>query len=221
MKSLLLALLFLLAVSTATAKCPTVSTVSEFNVTEYIRASWFIQEQQINGYQSQDDLYCVLATYNIDEHSKVPFFSGTVVSVYNYANKGAVNGPAEGAVNDTILCARVPDASVPSKLAVAPCFLPNFFAGSYWVLAAGPSPSHYEWAIVSGGEPTVEYPDGCTNPTKGSNGAGLWLFSRTPVADQETIDMMKTTLKGLGYTLSQLLPVTHQGCKYTQAFIKM
>ena len=35
------------------------------------------------------------------------------------------------------LCARVPDKDKASELLVAPCFLPNFLAGPYWVLATG------------------------------------------------------------------------------------
>ena len=35
----------------------------------------------------------------------VPFFRGTVVTVYNYGNKGAVNGPNVNKNNMT-LCAR-------------------------------------------------------------------------------------------------------------------
>ncbi len=91
-------------------------------------------------------LYClgVTAVYNIDPNSVVPFFSGTVVSVYNYENKLAVNGAPQGSLNGTNpLCARVPDASNPAKLLVAPCFLPNLFAGDYWVLAAGPASDNY------------------------------------------------------------------------------
>ena len=57
------------------------------NITEYIRKTWYAQKQQINGYQNINDLNCVLATYNIDTNSKVPFFNKTVLSVYNYANK--------------------------------------------------------------------------------------------------------------------------------------
>ena len=30
---------------------------------EWTRASWYIAEQQINGYQSEEDLFCVVATY--------------------------------------------------------------------------------------------------------------------------------------------------------------
>ena len=44
-----------------------------------------------NWYQPIGSLNCVVATYNIDNRSHIPFFNGTVVSVYNYANYGAVD----------------------------------------------------------------------------------------------------------------------------------
>ncbi len=146
------------------------------------------------------------------------FFSA--VSVYNYANKDKPNGVPEGSVNGTILCARVPDSNNPAKLLVAPCFLPNLFAGPYWVLMAGPSSDNYEWAIVSGGQPTVQYPDGCTTSESGTNNAGLWLFSRTPVANPIDLQKMKSVLKDLGFTLSRLHEVPQQSCHYAGAYIK-
>ena len=101
----------------------------KINITEYIRKSWYIQQQQINGYQSKNDLYCVVATYNIDNYSKVPFFNGTVLSVYNYANRNKVNGYSLN--NSSVLCARQKNIAEPEKLLVAPCFLPNLFGGPY------------------------------------------------------------------------------------------
>ena len=74
--------------------CPAVATQGNFNLTEWIRASWYIQQQQVTGYQSPEDLFCVLATYEL-EGREVPGFDGTVISVYNYQNRGAVNGPGE------------------------------------------------------------------------------------------------------------------------------
>ena len=51
--------------------CPSVSLQIDplVNISEYIRKSWYVQKQQLNGYQSLEDLYCVTATYNIDKHS--------------------------------------------------------------------------------------------------------------------------------------------------------
>ena len=85
-------------------------------------------------------------------------------AVKNYANSGRVNGPPQNGNNMT-LCARANDANDTSKLAVAPCFLPNYFAGPYWVLGVGPK---YEWAVVIGGQPTEQQADGCTTKEEGT-----------------------------------------------------
>ena len=98
-----------------------------FNLTEYTRATWYIQKQQVTGYQNLSTLFCVTATYAL-EGKKVPLSNDTVATVYNYANEGRVNGPNQNAENMT-LCARAVDPDDPSKLAVAPCFLPNALAG--------------------------------------------------------------------------------------------
>ena len=93
-------------------------------------------------------------------------------------------------------------------------------AGPYWVIAAGPLPDFYEWVIVSGGAPTVRYPDGnCSTSLEGTNGSGLWLFTRSQNGTKY-VPIMRDVLLNLGYTTSQLLNVTQQGCNYTGAFIK-
>merc|ERR1711861_27771 len=110
----------------------------------------------------------------------------------NYANKDEVNGPLQNANNMT-LCARAVDSTDSSRLAVAPCFLPNILAGPYWVLGIGHdevTPGEYAWAVVIGGEPTVQWPDGCTTKESGTNGAGLWLFTREPVASKKQLEAM-------------------------------
>tara|TARA_B100000989_G_scaffold161062_1_gene120253 strand:+ start:646 stop:1317 length:672 start_codon:yes stop_codon:yes gene_type:complete len=201
--------------------CPIVEPMTGFNTTEYIRGTWFIQQQQITGYQPAETLFCVAQT--LDSTNKtVPFFSGNVVLVYNYGNVGAVNGPSENRNNFT-LCARQPNENLPSQIINAPCFLPNTFAGPYWVIAAGPSSFNYSWAIVSGGPPTVKYKDGnCSTKQTGTNGSGLWLFTRArygPQADYYTSEMRDILIQK-GYTTSQLLNVSQRGCNYTGAFIK-
>lgn len=210
------------------SKCKTVSPASELNSTEYVRATWYIQQQQLTGYQAKEDLFCVAQTFDADTTEKVPFYDGQVIAVYNYANLNEVNGANVNDQNGTILCARQPDPEDdPARLINAPCFIPNILAGPYWVVAAGPQPTTdgsyvpMEWAIVSGGQPTVSYPDGgCTTKLTGTNGSGLWLFSRKPVADAETIKTMLSTLQSLGYTTKELLPVAQAGCRYDGANIK-
>merc|ERR1711918_131136 len=100
------------------------------NTTEYTSRTWYVQEQQVNGYQSENDLFCVTATYDLDTPPPAPFFDGTVVGVYNYANRGGINqGIPSSAPSSPGLCGRELDANDPAKLAVAPCFLPNIAAG--------------------------------------------------------------------------------------------
>ena len=66
--------------SVAAAVCPSIATQGSFNLTEWIRASWFIQEQQLNGFQQPEDLFCVAATYELEGRT-VPLWDGKVVSV--------------------------------------------------------------------------------------------------------------------------------------------
>merc|ERR1719409_1085422 len=142
-------------VTAANDDCPAVRRYKNVNQTEFVRATWYIQQQQLTGYQPADQLYCVTATYNTGEGSKVPFFGGKVITVHNYAN------------NQSVLCARQPDANDAAKLEVAPCFLPNFLSGAYWILELGTdAEGHYDWMVVSAGQPTVKYADGCTTKEK-------------------------------------------------------
>ena len=201
--------------------CPTIKPMTDFNTTEYIRSTWYIQQQQITGYQPNSTLNCVAQTLNESSYH-VPFFNGPVLSVFNYANENMPNGASLNPNNFT-LCARQVNTSLPSEILNGPCFLPNFFAGPYWVIDAGPSSHNYTWAIVSGGPPTVQYPDGnCSTSLSGVNGSGLWLFTRDSYSDNVPyyIHIMRERLQVMGYSLSQLLNVTQRGCNYTDAFIK-
>lgn len=200
--------------------CKGLDIQTEIDLDEWTRATWYIQEQQVTGYQPEESLYCVTATYERGSDASVPFFKGEVIEVYNQANQGAVNGPLQND-NNQILCARLRDESEPGKLSVAPCFLPNWFSGPYWIIAIGKDGTgKYDWAVVIAGEPTEKYADGCTTTTAGINGAGLWLFSRTPVASEETMREMKSTLALQGVAMSQLRKVAQTGCNYTGAYIK-
>lgn len=201
--------------------CPSITPMNNFNTTEYIRSSWFIQQQQITGYQPRDALYCVAQTINTTNQT-VPFYNGTVLSVYNYGRLGGVNGTRENSKNFT-LCARQYNQSTPSELLNAPCFIPNIFAGPYWVLAAGPHSYNYAWAIVSGGPPNVMYPDGnCSTSLFGTNGSGLWLFTRERFGYlvDKYVHYMRTLLINMGITVSQLLNVTQSGCDFNGTYLK-
>jgi len=205
----------------SSSDCAKVAPIADLNFTEYIRATWFIQKQQVTGYQKASDLFCVTATYNDEGKRTLGGLGEKAISVYNYQNTGRVNGTPGGAITGKggiILCARQPDKSVPSKLLVAPCFLPDFLAGDYWVVAVGMADNGYEhkWAIISGGQPTEKYPDGCTTKKTGTNGSGFWFFTRDKVPSVGTMQEMEAAAKKLGFTTSQLIDVPQDGCTYAE-----
>jgi hypothetical protein len=205
----------------STSSCPSISPMINLNTTEYIRASWYIQEQQITTYQPENTLYCVTQTLNRTNRT-VPLFTGPVIEVFNYGNVDNANGRQENENNFT-LCARQVNSSNPGMILNGPCFLPNNFAGPYWVIAAGPESHNYTWAIVSGGPPTVRYQDGnCSTSLRGINGSGLWLFTRNRYGQDVNYltGMMRDMLRQMGYSVSQLLDVVHRNCSYTGAYIK-
>jgi len=201
------------------ATCPNIQASTEVDLDEWTRATWYIQQQQVNGYQPENKLFCTLATYETTNPS-VPGFSGKTVKVNNYENVDKVNGEAEGPQAD--LCARLPDPEKPGELLVAPCFLPNILAGPYWILAFGTDDDgKYTWGVVSGGPPTVQYDDGCTTSEKGINGSGLWIFSRVPTGASLWVSQARAKLQELGFTLQRLKPVEQEGCEYQGAVIKL
>ena len=203
------------------SNCPSIKlqTNPPVNLTEYAKHTWYIQQQQINGYQPESDLYCVTATYKFANNYKVPFFNGTVLSVYNYANHLKINGNHTN--NNTVLCARQINSSSPEKLLVAPCFLPNIFGGPYWIVYAGPDPSNYQYAIVSGGQPTLRINNNtCTTKLTGVINTGLWIFSRNRTLDYNTTTFLRNILRKRGISTDKLLNVSQHGCNYTGSFIK-
>ena len=106
------------------------------------------------------------------------------------------------------------NSNVISKLLVAPCFLPNFFAGDYWVkIDAGPSSDNYEYAIISGGQPTVQLKDGCTTSTNGTNGSGFGFFRQQNV-NNTLINFMNNLAREKGFSLMLMNKVTQKGCVY-------
>ena len=203
----------LLIINNSTQRiCPKIKTVDNLNITEYIRKPWYILAQQETSYLPLNSNYCVYANYS-RTNKTVPFFDGTVLSVYNYANLNEVNGENLNS-NNTTLCARIKNNSELSKLSVAPCFLPNLFAGDYWIIYVGPNSSNYEYAIVIGGQPNVIYQDGCTTRTNTINNSGLWLLSRNPLANNTVIDSLKLKLKKMNISTKLLNSVNQSNCKY-------
>lgn len=209
--------------------CPTISTVGDenFDLDEWIRATWYVQAQQLTTYSPPEDLYCLTATYNLEER-RVPFFAGTVISVYNRGTKSDfLTDNSDG----LILCGRV-NPNDGSKISVSPCFLPNIFSGPYWpiYIDQDEDSGNYTTAVVSGGQTNI-YMDGteedgnvlCTTTETEDTNSGLWIISRDEEISEEKLGEVKQALNDMGiYT--GLLRTIPQGpdCaeSYQSRFIK-
>jgi hypothetical protein len=204
------------------SQCAPVKPVQDLDIDEFTRASWYVQEQPVNSYQNEAQLECVVATYDAGTSSfwQPPvFFDGVVLSVYNSYDGGRPTVDADGSPINR-LCASLPNNNEPSKLLVAPCFLPTFFGGRYWVIGFNTSSNgEYDWAVISGGPPTQKYADGCTTGT-GYFDSGLWIFSRRPVLPDEKLKEAKALLRQNNYTLQLLKKVRQADCSYANSYIK-
>ena len=198
------------------ASCPPVTVQEHFNLTEFVTGgTWYVHEQMPITYLPSTWFYCVTATYTFES-------GATGVHVSNYANKGQVNGVVEDSDKNVPfggICASMPNYTEPGKLSVGPCALPSWVPGArgpYWVVAAGPSSSDYEWALISGGQPTKEAPGGCQTGS-GINDSGLWIFLRSKARDEAKLAMVRQIAAQKGFDLSVLGNVTHEGCTYKPA----
>ena len=206
--------------------CSRIDTPDDFDLDTYIEKSWYIQRQQTNTYQPESDLYCIVATYNKEGKRQ---WGRKAVTVRNYANKGAVNGPSPSA--DMILCA-TPRFRFrkPAQLRVAPCLVPVTLGGDYWVVAFEPN---YEWAIVTGGQPDQKGECSadeslCTLRTDCNvgflpcvgNGQGLWFFTRDQNPAPAVLTAMENKAAELGICTANMKEVVHTGCNYLGATLK-
>ncbi|KAJ3413362.1 hypothetical protein HDV05_008144 [Chytridiales sp. JEL 0842] len=202
------------AASAAPALAPRQSTcppanfnaVTDFSLPAYL-GEWYIQAQAPTQYLPESSNFCVKATYTQR--------SATEINIENYANRNRVNGPATGGP----LRGTIRNRAEPSKLTVAPAFIPARFGGPYWVVKTGPlnTQGQYEWALVSGGPPNQSSNGLCVANAGfnfNGNGQGLWIFTRAQVADEALVNELRALAVSLGLDESQMKPVVQAGCLY-------
>jgi len=181
--------------------CPPVRTQPNLDLNSYIKKRWYVQQQMPTQYLPADGMNCATAQYTLKESST---FFGWTITVDNRAQYD--NGTKYGGE----ICAYVPDSSNSAKLQVAPCFLPRFLSGPYWVLEYDEEEGY---ALISGGQPTVETENGCQIGT-GAGDAGLWIFTREAFPAEGLVEKVRDMARSQGFDLSVLLPVKHEGCTY-------
>jgi len=201
--------LALATLAVAAGECKQVTTQANFDLEEYISKPWYIQQQAVTQYLPITQNFCVKAEYSLlPATSWKTLLFGYKVQVHNVAQN------AEGVIQDSgdTLCAGPDSSGDPAKLQVAPCFLPSFFAGPYWVIAFNATEGY---ALVSGGQPTVETENGCTSGD-GVNDSGLWIFTNAQVRDQEVVDKVRGIAVEQGFDLVVLNDVDQTNCPAAQ-----
>eukprot|EP00592_Proboscia_alata_P010465 CAMPEP_0194361884 /NCGR_PEP_ID=MMETSP0174-20130528/9524_1 /TAXON_ID=216777 /ORGANISM="Proboscia alata, Strain PI-D3" /LENGTH=222 /DNA_ID=CAMNT_0039134361 /DNA_START=139 /DNA_END=807 /DNA_ORIENTATION=+ len=193
--------------SVSDVPCQRISTVDSFDITKYTSKPWYIHQQAVTAYLSEENNYCVRAQYTILDSPTLPFLY--TIDVYNYSED--IDGNAMGGS----LCASVgrgqPKDS--SKLAVAPCFLPQVLDGPYWIVLYNEKDGY---ALVSGGQPFIPTRNGlCRTSERTTGNAGLWIFLRSSKRDNKKIDKVRKKAQDMGFDLSVLNDVKQGGfCKY-------
>merc|ERR1719379_485015 len=93
-------------------------------------------------------------------------------------------------------------------LAVAPFFLPYALSGDYWILAYDEAQGY---ALISGGAPTKSFEGGCRTGT-GTNGSGLWIFTRQRNREETLVQKVRGIAAEKGFDLSVLNDVDQTEC---------
>ncbi|KAJ0406873.1 hypothetical protein ATCC90586_002903 [Pythium insidiosum] len=207
------------------ASCPPPDFTSKavFNPATYFVGRWYSLYQIPLNFQPPESFFCVTANYEIEgtqQQQQQP--NTTTVRVTNASNRGGIDGPR----SQTTLRGIVKDPSKPSQAVVGPPFVPPERYGPYWVVEAGTydelvsaktnncADDAYEWAIVTGGPPTVSSNDACVPGSGASNSKGFWLLSRVAVVPGEATDKLRALAASKGLDVSALQPVVQNGCTY-------
>ena len=60
----------------------------------------------------------------------------------------------------------------------------------------------YEWALISGGPPSIPTETGCRTRENTSNNSGLWIFARVPFPPPAQNAAVRDVAKSLGFDVS-------------------
>lgn len=178
------------------------SSVTNFDLETFIHSRWHIQQQMPTTYLPATENRCVYAEYKLAAKKS---FWGYDVEVHNHAED--VQAPHKVHDSGSLICAKIVDRMA-GKLEVAPCFLPKFLSGAYWVIDYSEQEGY---ALISGGAPSHSFTGGCRTGT-GVNGAGLWIFTRQQQRDEALVQKVRGIASSKGFDLSVLNDVDQTKC---------
>jgi len=181
------------------------STVSEFDLNSFL-GRWYIHQQMPTAYLPASENRCVFAEYKLIDRKRFGSWAwGYDIDVHNHAED--VEFPHAVHDSGSVICAKIVDKHA-GKLEVAPCFLPHQLSGDYWVVAYSKEEG---FALVSGGAPSISAPGGCRTGS-GTNGSGLWIFTRAQERDEALVQKVRDIAAKKGFDLSVLNDVDNTEC---------
>lgn len=186
--------------SRGVGNCQRVQAQENFTQSTYFTGRWYGQSQMVTRYQPIDSFYCITADYKPKSSGT---FNGWTITVLN---RGRFD---DGRPLDAELCARDPKGDGDAaKLNVAPCFLPAFLGGDYWVLAYD---AEEGYSLVVGGQPDTETDAGCY---VSDTNAGMWILTRAPIPAPGLVEKVKGLAIEQGIDVSVMFDVNHSDCEY-------
>lgn len=173
----------------------------DFDLASYAAKPWYIQQQAATSYLPTSQNFCVSAEYTV---LKKQTLLGYDIKVRNIAYEKS------GKIHDSgdLIYAKIVDAKS-GKLEVAPSFLPPALSGDYWVIAYDEAEGY---ALVSGGAPTLEGQGGLCRTGTGVNEAGLWIFTRAQIRNDDLVLKVRGIAQQKGFDLSVLNDVDQSHC---------
>jgi len=175
--------------------------VQTFDLAKYASRPWYIQQQAATIYLPENENYCVSARYTVLEKKTLLGYDVKVRNVA-YEKSGKIHDSGD------LIYAKIVDAKT-GKLEVAPSFLPTAFSGDYWVIDYNEDEGY---ALVSGGAPKIEGKDGLCRTGQGVNQAGLWIFTRQQVRDDNLVRKVRNIAEKKGFDLTVLNDVDQTNC---------
>ena len=179
------------------------TTDKEVDLEGYVSKVWYVHEQAPTTYLPISRNFCVTAEYKLLDRP-TPFW-GYTIEVSNQAQD------AEGNRYGGKIYAA--EKNGPSKLEVAPGFLPRFLAGPYYIVDYDEKQGY---SIVVGGEPNVKSNGKCKTKNRWINSSGgLWIFTRESTRNEDLIKEVRNEAETkFGLDTSVLNRVDHTNCNY-------
>ncbi|KAL7569218.1 hypothetical protein ACA910_016774 [Epithemia clementina (nom. ined.)] len=187
-------------------ECLEVAVQDNFDLNAYMSAPWYVQEQADGEYLPVEKFFCVRSKLKKIGGWFERSIMGYTIVVHNEAQDKKGNH-----YNGELCAHQTNKDEEPAKLAVAPCLVPTWSAGAYWVVAYREGYNGY--ALVSGGQPSEETGNGCRTGT-GKNQVGLLVLTRARSRNEEVVSKVREIAAHKGFDVTVLKKVEQENCNY-------